>query len=466
MNHHGEPITASQSRSATHDVNSLNATAAGWVLLKRWLAVAQLSLVAATWKLWTPQTDFPQVPLIRAACDWPGGCDWVCLIGLVTSSIAMLIAADNSRVSRIASAGTALSLGGFFVLDQHRLQPWAWQFLLLAILLSLADDVTARRGWIWLVVSIYFWSAVSKLDYTFFHEQGPALLGGLKLAMGLEGMPNRWTQQLDVAGSMFLAAGELGVAVLLAYPRTRWLGLWTAIVMHAALLAALGPMGLNHANGVLLWNLFFIGQDWLLFRRAGTTPSFEEGVPSTTQLHQFWNRPIGWNNRLAMIGVLIAIGWPTLEPIGLCDHWLAWSVYSARPGRSDLLAGPEMDVQNLPMRSDEFRVVRMMLTTESMDHPITLRKLGIAQWSLDQLSVPIYPQNRFQVGVAWSLVEDFQFRGSLILFPATSRWDGTPLSGLFESIEFDPAQPADFEQIAATYYWNARPRRLRPRDPK
>ena len=51
--------------------------------LSRLLAVSLLALVAATWKLWTPQDVFPQVPLIRAACDWPGGFDWVCLAVLV-----------------------------------------------------------------------------------------------------------------------------------------------------------------------------------------------------------------------------------------------------------------------------------------------------------------------------------------------------------------------------------------------
>ena len=107
--------------------------------LIRWLAVGVLALVAATWKLWTPQAVFPQVPLIRAACDWPGWLDWGCLAVLVASSLTMLFVARRGWLGRGSCLGLAVSLSGFFVLDQHRLQPWAWQFFLLAVLLSLAD---------------------------------------------------------------------------------------------------------------------------------------------------------------------------------------------------------------------------------------------------------------------------------------------------------------------------------------
>lgn len=135
------------------------------------LAVGLLSLIAATWKLWIPQSAFPQVPLLRAACELPGWIDWTCLAVLIVASVALFIAARPGRFRRISAAAVASALAAFFVLDQHRLQPWAWQFFLLSLLLALADDSTVRRGWVWLVISIYFWSAVSKLDYTFCHDQ-------------------------------------------------------------------------------------------------------------------------------------------------------------------------------------------------------------------------------------------------------------------------------------------------------
>ena len=366
--------------------------------LTRWLAIGLLALVTSTWKLWTPQAVFPQVPLIRAACDWPGWLDWGCLAVLVASALTMLFVARRGWLGRGSCLGLAVSLSGFFVLDQHRLQPWAWQFLLLAVLLSLADDDTARRGWRWLVIGIYFWSAVSKLDYTFCHEQGPALLEGLRRAMGLRGLPNPWTEALDIVGSLGIALSELGVAVLLAWPRARWLGLWAATTMHVALLAALGPLGLNHSLGVLLWNAFFLVQNWLLFRAtAGERPVVGETFPA--QMRQWWRDLATWpasrTNRLALGTILAAMTWPVLEPLGYCDHWLAWAVYSARAETVHIIA---IDTEK---------------TCHSNWEPIRLngvdleagKTLDISGRSLRVLGVPICPHERFQIGVTSALLQ-------------------------------------------------------------
>ena len=371
--------------------------------LTRWLAVGLLALVAATWKLWTPQAVFPQVPLIRAACDWPGWLDWGCLAVLVASALTMLFVARRGWLGRGSCLGLAVSLTGFFVLDQHRLQPWAWQFFLLAVLLSLADDETARRGWRWLVIGIYFWSAVSKLDYAFCHEQGPALLAGLRRAMGLRGMPNPWTEALDVVGSVGIALSELGVAVLLAWPRARWLGLWGATIMHVALLAALGPLGLNHSLGVLLWNVFFLVQNWLLFPATAADWSFA-GESFIVQFSQWWRDLVTWptsrTNRLALGTILTAMTWPVLEPLGYCDHWLAWAVYSSRAetvqistNMFDTGRGPDPNWRRL-----------------GLEERLSLNSLRIGEWSLATLGVPVYPNERFQLGVASAVLLTVQPR--------------------------------------------------------
>lgn len=367
--------------------------------LTRWLAIGLLALVASTWKLWTPQAVFPQVPLLRAACDWPGWLDWNCLAVLMASALTMLLVARRGWLGRGSCLGVAVSLSGFFVLDQHRLQPWAWQFFLLALLLSLADDETARRGWRWLVIGIYFWSAVSKLDYTFCHEQGPALLEGLRRAMGLRGLANPWTEALDVVGSLGIALGELSVAVLLAWPRARWLGLWGATIMHVALLAALSPLGLNHSLGVLLWNVFFLVQNWLLFRATDDERAFTGGS-FIVQLGQWWRDLATWpasrTNRLALGTVLAAMTWPVLEPLGYCDHWLAWAVYSSR-AEAVFINTFDTKLSKAPKWE-----------THSMGIQLDLKTLRIGEWSLATLGVPVYPNERFQLGVASALLLTLQ----------------------------------------------------------
>lgn len=418
-------------------------------MLHRLLAAGLLALIAATWKLWTPQDVFPQVPLIRAACDWPGWFDWVCLGVLVTSSLTLLVVGQRDWWSRGSCILMAVSLAGFFVLDQHRLQPWAWQFFLLAVLMSLADDITARRGWRWLVIGIYFWSAVSKIDYTFCHDQGPALLGGLKQAMGLRGMPNRWTETLDVVGSLGIALGELSVALLLAWPRARWLGLWTATIMHLALLAALGPFGLNHSLGVLLWNVFFIVQDWLLFREATAShPPLGESV--FAQIAQWMRDLVTWPtsqpNRLALGVIGAAMVWPILEPFGYCDHWLAWAMYSAKAESS------------LVSLVDSRRNYKLdaIVGRYMVDESLFGSELDMGEWSLGDLRVPVYPQARFQVGVALALCSRLDMNGGPVTFrlSVASRWTS-------EGHRVTDTIYLDAEEMAAkseSFKWNSRPR--------
>ncbi len=97
--------------------------------LARWWAVAGLTLFAATWKLWTPQTEFPQVPLFVWAGSLPLFVDWMAF-GVLLGSLMFATWNPNSRRSWLAFVA---SLSVLIVLDQHRLQPWAWQLLLMAI---------------------------------------------------------------------------------------------------------------------------------------------------------------------------------------------------------------------------------------------------------------------------------------------------------------------------------------------
>lgn len=397
--------------------------------LARLLAIGQVVLIGATWKLWTPQTVFPQVPLFRFACELTGSCDWACLIMLATASTTLLVVGRNGVVSLFAALGIAISLAAFFVLDQHRLQPWAWQFFLLAILLTLADDVTVRRGWQWLTISIYFWSAVSKIDVTFFHEQGPALINGLKQAIGIHQPANRWGSTFNVHTAMLLTAGEFSVAILLSFRRTRRWGVWLACFMHGALLMALGPWGLNHSLGVLLWNVFFAGQTWLAFRETSAKPT-SIAVGS-------------WGNRIAMAVILAAAIWPVLEPFGGCDHWLAWAVYSARAGQSEILVESEEDPIAGSVEYDQ--VVRTINEISGVFY-----RPNVGAWSLRELGVPIYPQFRFHVAVGLALSERQQHQAMFVTNQKRDRWNGKPFDLQVVDLRLEPQ--------AHPFRWNTQPR--------
>lgn len=258
-------------------------------LFRRWFALCALALFAVTWRLWTPQTVFPQIPFFAVLRAVPGWVDWIALAGVIAGLAGLLCASGEQRASvlRVPSVrGFAFlfvaSLVILVLLDQHRLQVWAYQFIIIAIVLgAFAGVASSEKAFALLrllVIGIYFWSAISKFDHTFLHSLGPELLRGTLAAFGVE---PRWMRS-DVAAalSLMFPLAELAVAGLLAVRRTRRFGLIASIGMHGLLLATLGPWGLDHSWGVLLWNIYFIGQNVLLFGpagRAGDTSSREVG---------------------------------------------------------------------------------------------------------------------------------------------------------------------------------------------
>ncbi len=365
--------------------------------LRVWWSLSGLCLIAATWKLWTPQREFPQVPLFGWAGSIPAMWDWLCL-AIVCGG---LVSGVRIRSAQLSWLFVLVGLSGLWLVDQHRLQPWAWQLWLLAIMFvwdsgcgpdscgsedscELLDQPTTRAWATSLTISIYFWSAVSKLDPQFAMTHGQTLISAFFGAIGIQ--VSDWPTSLRWWTALGLPSAELGVAIGLMIPRVRRLAMWGAIGLHIGLLVALGPWGLGHSAGVLVWNVAYIGHDWLLFgERSTRTRHASEGE----RFFDFLRRRALWSvrPRLRFGFVSFACLWPITHPWGWCDRWLAWSVYSARGSNVSVVLSAE-GVARLP---------------PSMQPLVESGELRLDQWSLSALNVPIYPELRFQRGVMKAL---------------------------------------------------------------
>ena len=170
--------------------------------------------------------------------------------------------------------------------------------------------------------------------------------------------------------------GELLVAVGLLLPQTRCTAPVAAIVLHLALLIILGPWGLDHHYAVLIWNLFFITQIWILFLnrrlRVPTCPDPSESAVEHMTIGP-WSRVVTW---IVWVAVLLPLG----EPWGWLDHWPAWQLYAPRNSRV-LLYVDEADAARLPSALQPF------LGTSTFH---SRRRLDIDRWSLAELSVPTH----------------------------------------------------------------------------
>ena len=401
-------------------------------LLRRTIGLFGLALVAATWRLWTPQTVFPQVPLFRAAGELPAWCEWLGAAGMVVG-LAGALAAPRGRWATASLVTFAASAAGMILVDQQRLQPWAYQFILLALVLALAEPRGAFALLRLLVVSFYFHSALTKLDYTFLHTLGQQFLAALVGTCGLSG--DDWSAPVRLAGAAVFPVGEMLVAVTLLAAPTRKIGLAGAITLHVLLLVILGPWGLDHKPGVLVWNVYFIVQDLLLFWPA-RGPAATGGVPDALASKVPWPA-------CALVGAAIVL--PFLEPVGWFDMWPSWGLYAPSAERVAL----EVHRREVDRWPEELRGY----LEASADPREPWMRVRLDRWSLDVLGAPIYPQNRVQLGLAAGVAARFGFghRVRVVRFDQAARFTGKRHYAVFRGL-------VQLESAGDEYFFNARPR--------
>lgn len=416
------------------------------------------ALIVATRPLWWVDEAYPQIPWFGFARHWPLWVDRLSLgvtaILLTTAfvprekgsdrllkNVGHAIRARWKRAPRISQAAATrwLWLGPALLIlsDQHRLQPWAWQMVWTAALLAAADKRLALTCVRAFIISIYFWSAISKLDAAFLTGRGVWMLDGLLGSVGLS--TAMWTDAHRFYAAAAFPLGELLVAALLSFRRTRRLGVIGSAGMHGLLLLALGPWGHDQKWGVLLWNIYFIVQNLLLFSPvSAASPSSQPAEVGTIARSR---EAVSTRGAVAASVLLIAL--PGLEPFGLFDHWPAWSVYSARPAMVPIYVR-EHRLGDLPPSLRPFVGPPAPLTD--------WRPINLDAWSFAVRHCPPYPQLRYRLAVARSLAE----RGRLgpdirvVILSPPDRWTG-------ERTREELVGQAAIEEKCSAFLLNTRP---------
>ncbi|GAA4435611.1 MauE/DoxX family redox-associated membrane protein [Bremerella cremea] len=348
-------------------------------IYQRLVALFLLLLMAATYPLWIDLTSFPAVPVWSFLCDVPPIADQILAGGLVLVAATLLIAGPQGTLASrlwLTLAGVLLLT---FLLNQHRFQPWAYQVAVLSCFFGLVPGSLARRLTMAVALSVYFFSAVSKLNTSFVNELGNDFLATLSSQVGMAWRPDLWSS--DKWFALAFPAFELITFVLLCIPRTRKLGVVAACAMHIGLIVVLGPLGLSHSWGVLLWNVFFFAQAILLFWFPAN--SEEQPVEATS--------PWRVRSAIAICGAVVLF--PLLELAGIGDPWPAWGLYASHVGRTYLFV-PRHVLGSLP---EEMQPYVDEQSSEDWFVPILLDR-----WSLETTGAPIYPGERFAFAAARS----------------------------------------------------------------
>lgn len=391
------------SRAATD--SPLSAAPNGWPFARIW-AVCLVALVAATFRLWFPSGSYPIVPIF--CCRWDG-LSWMLWASSGLLVMAALLAASSRRWGRWGWTGVVAALLVGFVLDQHRLQPWAYQSLIYGLVFI---NMTASRARTWLMplaASIYIYSAAGKLDFQFTHTVGQDFLNEVLAPLG--GMPAAWTDEIRFRLALLFPVTELAIGIGLLLPGARRFAAFAAIGMHVCLVAILGPWGLAHSAGVLTWNLALVVQAWFLFLK----PSPRRAEPQSSSSNH--SAEFSWGGIIARAAVIAALLLPLAERAGYWDHWLSWALYSPHSSRAEIEIH-ESVISELPDSAEPY--IRNDRDGDGW------RSLALDRWSLEQLGVPVYPQARYQLAAAVALIRDTNIQRqirAIVLGPA-DRWDG------------------------------------------
>jgi hypothetical protein len=383
--------------------------------LRLLLGVATAGMLALSWPLWVGTAEFPKVPFFAGRPEYFGTVGWLLFGSLF---VAVLLTGLARRWRGWFALSVAL-FGVFWLEDQHRFQPWSYQYVMTGMLLAALPAGDALRYARWWYVALYAHSGLSKLDASFCNELGLRFLGTAAGLFGLD--PLNWSGAGRVAAVLAMPVFEIAIAASLAWPsaRARRLGVTGATVLHLALIGILGPAGLGHSGLVLLWNGAMMVEVWSAFafgpELAGRAVSRPPGG-LLSRLLAVLARAVFW------VGVLLPFG----ERFGVFDAWPSHALYASHVERLtvDLHEG---ELSGYPAS------VRNHLLAGG-DGP--WRRLDLTGWSRAERGTPVYPQNRAGLGLAEGLAARYGDRGlvRVTLYGPADRWTGrrprTELVGL------------------------------------
>jgi hypothetical protein len=367
-------------------------------LLSRLASGSLLVLVSVTWTLWS-SGKVPQVPFVGWAAKMPASLEGAALQAFGLSAVIASICGKRSQWGRWSWAVLTLAMGFLVLADQQRLQPWVYQLVVLGIVLVTLPAAEAIALARMLIASLYCFSALSKLDRSFLDSGGGQIVDGLLTCLRLDGHVGA-SGRVALAGTF--GAGELLLALGLCWRRPRKWAWPASIGMHALLIIALGPCGADNKPGVLIWNVYFILQNVILFGLAGELPPADAPAAGATRQSEPFG-PLRW---LVCGFAAFVILFPLTRPFGLCDVWPAWAVYATSPERlrmfidaadREKLAPADRKYVQAPRFEDGLCLVR------------------IDRLSLDGCGAPIYPQNRYRLGIVLGIADSAKLGDNIVV---------------------------------------------------
>jgi hypothetical protein len=317
-------------------------------------------------RLFLATRSYPRAPVLDG---WPqlGAPFDVVVLGALLVALCGVALAPRPRWWAATATVLAVVLA---VEDQSRWQPWFYQYTIMLATLAVARDADDTiAAWRAVLVGLYLWGGIQKLNSTFMTNLFPWLVEPLTrvLPAGLDG--------ILLGGWMVVPLLEIAVAVGLLVARLRNAAVVAAIATHVVVLGLLGPLGHGTNAVVWPWNAALAALVALLFWNGGDDAGLGVLAPRRLGAHA-----------AALVLFLIL---PALSFAGRWDAYLSGALYSGN-----------LKVAALAVTDD----VGARLPAAARRHVARNRAganvLDVWEWSMGELAVPSYPEDRVFRAVA------------------------------------------------------------------
>lgn len=316
-----------------------------------------------SWKVWSADRIFPVLPPFSFT---PEIAPVFHLIIAILSLIGLVTIFFFPNNIKIIFTVFSLEIVTCF-LDQMRWQPWEYHYLLIFLFYLFHNKNQKQFVWLCMIlmISIYFFSGIFKLNGAFLHQIWERMI----LNRFFE-MPSHLNSNPIIHYSgLILPFLEISIAFGLLLFKNKRPFLLLAILSHLFVLLFLGPLGLNYNQIVWPWNILMIAMVFLLFYLPSEKIEMNEFLKS----------------KFNVVAVTILSILPFLNFFEKWDDHLSFELYSGKTKKMIIcIENPEV----YPELNQFLNQKKSRVNCNNNNN------IDVLSWTFNELNVPIYPEER------------------------------------------------------------------------
>ena len=332
--------------------------------------------ILISWPAWQSDRLYPLSPIT-------GEIDWLNQFTLIFTGLLVLslgLSLWQKRNLNLFSLVSLLSLIPLVFLDITRLQPWVFHYGALLFLLTYANFASALRTTQILdasrliVVGIYFWSGVQKMNTAFITEVFTWVSKPLWTTFGDPGLSIAFT--IGIVIPFIEAAFAIGLLTK-RFRKISIIGSGLMLIFITLVLI------LGHSWNIVVWpwNFAIFAMVFILFYRLDDT------------LPEIINR--SKKNILALLALIFFILMPIGNFFGQVDHYLSWSLYSGHVPTAFVTAN-HTTINHLIGKSDDKNLPK--------DY---LEQISFVTLSTKNMNLVPYPEERVFFNIFNNLCQNY-----------------------------------------------------------